>query len=281
MRQRHRPWVWTALALLAVALAGCFPQYRIPGSFSVDCRYSHSRSDDPIVHPGHPGASHFHDFYGNTSTSARSTYVSMRSSPTTCRLESDGAGYWTPAAFLDGVHVPPTRIAVYYFGGRTDVESLPRDLRMISGGQEGGDSHVRWSCGFRGSPGSDRPFDCSEHVRDEGDGLTARLDFPACWSGGGIDPSDLAYGEGWTCPEGFERHLPKVSVRVHYPIVDPCLGAEPCGPDDASYDNIELTFSSGDYTTFHGDFWNTWDQKPLNRLVETCLNAGLECGKQA
>ena len=205
--------------MLTVALAGCFHQYRSPGSFSVDCRYSHSRPDDPIVHPGHPGGSHLHDFYGNTSTSARSTYTSMRSSPTTCRLESDGAGYWTPSAFLDGVQVTPTRIAVYYFGGQSDVESLPRDLRMISGR--------------------------SGHA-----------------NGGG-------------------RHLPKVSVRVHYPIVDPCLGAEPCGPEDASDGNIRLTFSSGDHTTFHGDFWNTWDQKPLNRLVERCLNAGLECGKQA
>ena len=29
------------------------------------CGYSHPLTDDPIVFPGQPGASHFHDFFGD------------------------------------------------------------------------------------------------------------------------------------------------------------------------------------------------------------------------
>jgi hypothetical protein len=43
-------------------------------SFAVRCDFSHRASDDPIVHPGDPGAAHSHDFFGNRSTDAFSTY---------------------------------------------------------------------------------------------------------------------------------------------------------------------------------------------------------------
>ena len=42
-------------------------------SFISHCAFSHSLPDDPIVHPGVPGASHQHDFFANTTTSATST----------------------------------------------------------------------------------------------------------------------------------------------------------------------------------------------------------------
>src|SRR5262249_55968141 len=42
-------------------------------SFKSFCKYVHSAPDDPIVHPGVPGASHMHDFAGNVTTSAKST----------------------------------------------------------------------------------------------------------------------------------------------------------------------------------------------------------------
>ncbi len=35
------------------------------------------RRDDPIVHPGHPGAAHMHDFFGSEATDASSTAASL------------------------------------------------------------------------------------------------------------------------------------------------------------------------------------------------------------
>lgn len=38
--------------------------------------------------------------------------------------------------------------------------------------------------------------------------------------------------------------------------------------------------SSGAPDTLHADFWNTWQQGALERLVTDCLNGGIGCGKQ-
>ena len=46
-------------------------------------------SDDPIVFPGQPGASHLHDFFGNTGANASSTFETMLAGETTCRVPSD------------------------------------------------------------------------------------------------------------------------------------------------------------------------------------------------
>ena len=47
------------------------------GQFVVQCLYSHSATDDPIVHPRHPGMSHRHDFYGATRANARSSAMAQ------------------------------------------------------------------------------------------------------------------------------------------------------------------------------------------------------------
>ena len=59
------------------------PQGRVP-QFVVRCAFSHSSFDDPIVHPGHRGASHLHQFFGNHSTAADPTYESLIAADTTC-----------------------------------------------------------------------------------------------------------------------------------------------------------------------------------------------------
>jgi hypothetical protein len=67
-----------------------------PGQFVLRCGYSHTLPDDPIVFPGQPGASHLHDFYGNTGVNAFSTFETMLAGETNCRVPSDTAGYWPP-----------------------------------------------------------------------------------------------------------------------------------------------------------------------------------------
>ena len=46
----------------------------VVGAFRFICNAGQLRYDDPIVYPGQPGKSHLHQFYGNTSADANSTY---------------------------------------------------------------------------------------------------------------------------------------------------------------------------------------------------------------
>jgi hypothetical protein len=49
------------------------------------------------VYPKQPGASHLHDFFGNTTTNAFSTYAGMLAGGTNCQEPGDTAAYWAPA----------------------------------------------------------------------------------------------------------------------------------------------------------------------------------------
>src|SRR3954462_15812933 len=65
-------------------------------SFAVRCDFSHRAQVDPIVSPG-GAAAHMHDFFGNTTTNANSTYQTMNARPaTSCSRPEDTAGYWIP-----------------------------------------------------------------------------------------------------------------------------------------------------------------------------------------
>ena len=63
------------------------------GIFRSTCLPSHVAMDDPIVHPGEAGASHQHEFFGNKTTNADSTYANLRAGGTTCRILADTAAY--------------------------------------------------------------------------------------------------------------------------------------------------------------------------------------------
>jgi hypothetical protein len=93
-----RIWLATALcAGLAVAAAADAGARKLHGNnFFVNCRFSHTSNDDPIVLPGMPGRSHAHTFFGNRSTDARSTLASLRAAGTTCKPTTDKAAYWVP-----------------------------------------------------------------------------------------------------------------------------------------------------------------------------------------
>ncbi len=72
--------------------------------FRTHCNYSHVSNDDPIVAPGRPGASHTHMYFGNTLTSANSTYESLRTTGgSTCGGGPlNRSAYWFPAVLKDG-----------------------------------------------------------------------------------------------------------------------------------------------------------------------------------
>ena len=259
------------------------------GSFSIDCFFDHTLTDDPIVYPAQPGASHSHDFFGNLSTNADSTYATMVTSGTACAFGADTAGYWNPTAYINGRVVRPIRVSAYYFGAQNaNVSAFPAGLQLLAGNKSatsGAENpRVRWSCvGTRESPLAGHPYNCAPY----GGRVTARVEFPSCWDGLGLTPDHAGYTVKGQCPAGWVR-VPQISYRVRWSLRDPCAGMSPCTLTDAPDENIALQVSSGSgaevheapYYTLHADFWNTWQQASLESLVATCLNQHAKCGKQ-
>jgi hypothetical protein len=264
-----------ALAILGVGiLAAVSPSVamaRHGGQFRVNCPYHHSAPDDPIVFPGMPGASHLHDFFGNTSVDAFSTESTLRAAGTTCETTDDLSGYWEPALYFHLVKHPAMKVAVYYVGN-ADTEPVPSGLQMVAG-----DAHatgiqastiVQWSCGD-GTPNATRPYDCSKWLSVSKNGVTALVKFPTCWDGNGLTRDHVVYrGHGGVCPAGFGHKIPQIRMFLKTGIVNPFNASN----------GIAIRFASGPYYTLHSDFFSAWDQARMNALTRNCINTGQDCG---
>jgi hypothetical protein len=245
------------------------------------CGYVRSLSDDPIVYPAKPGASHLHDFLGNKSTNAFSTASSMKAAGTTCTLATDTAGYWAPALYRNGTRVQPagsvnghsTRQQIYYrdnnLAAGTHINTIPADLRLVAG-QGHAESpaenpklgkEIYWGCSDN-STGKliAPPSSCASGI------ITLHIGFPNCWDGvltHANDSTHVVYPSSYKCPAAYPKALPRVIVRFEYPV---------------GTTTGKITLSSGPTYTIHGDFWNTWNQARLDRLVTECLNTDKDCG---
>lgn len=201
--------------------------------FQIRCQTSHMARVDPIVSPGQRSA-HMHEFFGNVSTNADSTYRSMiRAGATTCSALGDTAGYWVPTLMTRSGQVVRARtILLYYRGevGETTV-AFPPDLRIVS-------------------PDSRVGANPSHFI----------IKFPDCWDGINLDSADhyshMAKSRGRGCPASHPVRVPALTVVVRYPVQSV----------------IGYSLSSGALSSMHADFWNTWDQARLETLSVRCLN---------
>jgi Domain of unknown function (DUF1996) len=244
---------------------------RRPSRFITKCTFTHTLSDDPIVHPNMPGASHSHDFFGNTTTNAATTLTSLAAGGTTCINHNDLSGYWVPSLTVNGVAVQPSFTNVYYQNAgkpfRT-IKTIPRGLEVVAGDSSATTpqslSIVSWNCG------AEEDVDMSSNAPTcPGPTLTIHINFPDCWNGTTLDSADhkshLAYhNTDGTCPAGFPVPIPRVRVNVHYPTTG--------GPG--------VALASGGQYSGHADFFNAWVPNELQRLVRTCINAGRVCKAQ-
>jgi len=254
------------------------------GNFAVNCLYSHTQMDDPIVFPDQPGASHMHDFFGNVTTDAFSTPASLLATTSTCKDSLDHSGYWTPQTSMNGVPIVPIKVENYWINtfGDGAVEVPPVGLELVAGNShataEQAITIVHYNCGSGSnppftSPYSTKPYDCTTYMAKGSDGVVETINFPTCWDGVlpvGNDTADLAYQTppGGPCPGGFSHHLPQLSVRVHTGLVNPLN----------KNGSIGLTLASGAYYTLHGDFMSGWVQTELALEVANCLNKHVNCG---
>lgn len=241
------------------------------------CDWSHTAPDDPIVKPGVPGAAHQHDFFGNRSTNAHSTYDSMLSARTACDMPADTGSYWVPALYKDGKKIDPRGFMLgdnisntfYYRDSGTNLEEVPfpADLRMIAGNamatSEAGNAiygdEIYWQCENGDTTHRRYPADCPTGI------IVLKVHFPTCWDGKLTHRDDTAhmrYKVKDSCPSGWKA-VPELILRLEYPV----------GTDSSG-----ITLASGPVWTAHADFWNTWHQPTLAKLTRDCLVAGVDCG---
>jgi len=271
---RHRRLVLAGAALvLAVALvapatvAAAEPRAVAPGPlhdgiFLSVCAPSHTAKDDPIVHPGEAGASHQHEFFGNTTTNADSTYATLRAGETTCRIAADTAAYWVPTLYADGERVAPIRVNAYYLRGRGRGRTVafPAGLKVIAGDSEATTAQSTTVTGWKCSGIEVRALSADPVACPAGRHEVLVIRFPECWNGKDLDSPDhkshMAYRVGRVCPAGYPIRVPRLSLNIHYDLA---------GVDD-------LTLASGSIHSAHADFFNAWDQAILARLVRLNLN---------
>jgi hypothetical protein len=276
------------IVLLSVALMALVPappaEASSPGWITI-CAPTQTATDDPIVFPGQPGASHLHQFFANRSAAAGSTYSSMLAGSTSCGSPGDKAGYWAPALYEDGRLVSPvglradgkpTRSVFYYradnvsssYRAAHPVEPFPADLRMIAGTSHAMSAaeqpklgkEIYWGCSDNSTGKLTAPASCASGA------ISLHVGFPNCWNGAvthSNDTPNVVYPSSGACPVAYPRVLPRVIFRVEYPV-GTTTGV--------------ITLSSGPAYTIHADFWNTWDQATLQRLVSKCLVDGVDCG---
>lgn len=197
------------------------------GIFRINCDFSHSSYDDPIVFPGQDGVAHLHRFYGNTLLDETSTTKSLfTSGESSCQgNELNRSAYWIPALLapaysadtgerrLDDTGEPAwTAISAvvgnddeahevfYYSAGIDDlysIQTIPLGVKMIAGnhmsqpGSEQDTSIARWHCQSWASDESSNPqWSASIPECAAPDRVRMDLFFPSCWNGTDLDSSD-------------------------------------------------------------------------------------------
>jgi hypothetical protein len=249
------------------------PAVGIP--FLSTCKFSHRGPDDPIVKFNQPGASHSHDFFGNVTTAANSTFDSLRAGATTCSRPKDTAAYWVPTLMLDGQPVTPLGINAYYKTGRRDpttIQPFPSGLKIVAGNSKATGPQsarvVTFSCRGLTEPRQASPSVVPTCNTGAGLGLAMSIHFPDCWNGTDLDSTDhqshMAYSERGVCPASYPVPVPALTVHVKYAIAG----------------GSGVSLSSGPAYTAHADFFNAWDQAELTRLVRDCINAQVDCGRK-
>ncbi len=233
-----------------------------PGIFASFCPYSHSATDDPIVYPRQPGASHLHDFFANKATNAFSTADSLRTSGmSTCNMAGDTSAYWVPALYENGQRIVPGYLSAYYLSGEKNVstiEAFPRGLKMVLKDSD----KTKWYC-HDGNPAPTMYEDVPSCPY--GQYLAMFIDFPDCWDGKYLDVPDhrshMSYSMQGACPKTHPVPVTQLRFFIGYPASGP---------------NVVLAPQSNPSAP-HADFVNSWDQKKLAQLVRDCVKADVLC----
>lgn len=279
----------------------------VVGAFRFICTAGQVLADDPILFPGQPGASHLHQFYGNTSATGNSTYTSLSNTgQSTCNrgvtVPANRSAYWMPA-LLNGLGyvVKPDYVSIYYKERPptdptvTDPTNpryeghavpIPNGLRFIFGWDPTGVNSARTGAAYFNCDG---PSAVPGHYNDlptalancpAGNRVGAIIEAPECWDGVNLDTPDhrshvgyATYG-GWgylKCDSAHPYVIPTFQLAAWYSIV--------------AGDNTSLWSLSSDAMvtgqpkgyTFHADYFEAWFPTVKAMWQNNCVNLLLNC----
>ncbi|GAA2653645.1 hypothetical protein Adu01nite_77220 [Paractinoplanes durhamensis] len=243
--------------------------------FNASCTVSHAKTDDPIVFPNLPGASHMHSFLGNNITDAATTTDTLLTNTgSSCKPLDDHSAYWIPTLYENGQPVQPHGVTVYY-GSRlpdtTRTVPFPQGFRMIVGDAKRqvdtpkGAPGQFWCAGAGGETG--RSTDGNWPVCAKTAELTFQLTFPDCWDGVHLDSPDHkshvgpADGKG-ECTGKYPVAIPSLSFVIGYPTSGTAAG---------------FKLASGNASSMHGDAFFAWENAALGHRVRDCIVQKAKC----
>ncbi|MFM0335412.1 DUF1996 domain-containing protein [Paraburkholderia fungorum] len=270
--------IWVTLVLAAgAAHAG--------DQFNVQCAYSHTLPDDPIIHPGQPGQSMVHDFFGNSTTDAYSTYGSLNSNKlTTCDSNADRSAYWVPQLKRASGIVVPQYQKTYYKNDQPVVplQAIPSGLEMLAGNHMGTtqNPHINFLC-RGGSYTTVAPTNCPVVTDSSGtySQFNISVHFPDCWDGKTLVPnlaskvSNMAYrNTDGTCPSAYPVKIPELQMNIAYNLgQDPDLSTALLSMDPTLVSG-QWAPQWGSLYTAHGDFMNAWKPDTMQYVIDKCMN---------
>jgi hypothetical protein len=247
----------------------------VVGGFFVACARNGRSYDDPIAKPNQPGASHRHDFFGARGVTARSTAAQLRRSRTSCGEPGDTAGYWHPTLLVEGRPVSGRINAYYDRGGLPTVQPFPRELKLLAGDPMAERAQPASRIGFEcvrpdaqaGLAPVTRPSTAVPQCAT-GTQLAGRVVFPNCWNGHDLDSADhkshMAFAKTGRCPASHPIAVPRLILVATWTV----------RPTPST-----VALSSGVPSTWHADFWNTWNPVRLRRLVRNCVDQQRDCAR--
>jgi TolA-binding protein len=283
------------------------------GAFRFICGGGDIRADDPIKYPGQPGASHAHQFYGNTDGNAYSDYVSLRThGDSTCGSDLKGHAvnrslYWTPA-MEDGKgnYVNVDVVGIYYkripdSNSKCHPEidplaygiclQLPEGLRFIGGSDmKGGylQAHTpkqipyvgayRYNCVTTQGLGiagiSGQYFDLASMPQcPVGAALMTVVQMPNCWDGKHQDTKD----HGSHMDYMYQGKCPATHpYLLPFFLIETSYTIRP-GDDTRLWrlasDHMDETKPRG--WSLHADWFGAWDPKIIDLWTDKCINGHL------
>jgi hypothetical protein len=297
-------------ALQAAWGSGAIPAQEIGrGSFRFICGAGQLLRDDPIVYPGQPGKSHLHQFYGNRSANANSTFTSLRAAQdSTCNFVGNGnavnrSAYWMPA-MLDGKGsvVQPDYVQIYYKrnpAGTTECDpvnyphsaigicvGIPNGLRfifgfdMVSGKVPTGGFY--YNCIGTGAVSGYYRSGLAEAAQNcvVGGRVGAIIGAPECWDGKNLDSPNhrdhVSYaarnGYGYLqCPSTHPYAIPRFQLAAWYTIGT----GEDISGWSLSSDEMHPELPHGG--TFHADYLEGWDPTVKAMWQDNCIDKQLNC----
>lgn len=286
------------------------------GAFRMICGAGQISYDDPIVYPGQPGKSHLHQFYGNVTADANSTYASLRENGgSTCGDPTlpyavNRSGYWMPA-MLDGAGhvVKPMYVAIYYkripesdprCHPDTDPETaigicvgIPAGLKFITGYNFQGGANDAAALFYCQDNNGIKPID--ENLRAKnipdvisncpvGTRLTLNIDGPDCWDGVNLDSPDhrthVSHSQYFTDAKGVSVEKCDAAHPYHMPKVSIIA----LYVTDANFAAGKWHLSSDEMvpgvkagTTFHADYIEGWSPTVRLGWEKNCIDAHMSC----